>query len=132
MVISPDEVLVWQLGPVAINATIVFTWLVMALVVIGSWLVTRRLTAEAHISRGQNILEAVVILLRDQIREVSQQQPDPLSQLRGHAVYFYRHIQSAQHRAGLPLAYRIAVDDNGAGDLCVCRRAHLRHRPGRV
>jgi F-type H+-transporting ATPase subunit a len=76
MVISPDEVLVWQLGPVAINATIVYTWLVMALVVIGSWLVTRRLTAEAHISRGQNILEAVVILLRDQIREVSAQQPD--------------------------------------------------------
>ncbi|HLV33900.1 MAG TPA: F0F1 ATP synthase subunit A [Spirillospora sp.] len=76
MVISPDEVIVWQLGPVAINATIAYTWLVMALLVIGSWLVTRRLTAEAHIPRSQNILEVVVILLRDQIREVSAQQPD--------------------------------------------------------
>ncbi len=76
MVISPDELVVWQWGPITINATLVYTWVVMALLVGGSWLVTRRLTTEAHIPRGQNLLETIVSLLRNQIAEVSAQQPD--------------------------------------------------------
>lgn len=76
MVISPDEVIVWQSGPIALNATIIFTWLVMLLLVFASWLVTRNLSTDADIARGQNLLESMVILLRNQIREVSGQSPD--------------------------------------------------------
>jgi F-type H+-transporting ATPase subunit a len=76
MVISPDEVIIWQWGPASLNATILFTWVVMALLVCVSWLVTRNLKTDADISRGQNLLETIVILVRDQIREVSQHDPE--------------------------------------------------------
>jgi F-type H+-transporting ATPase subunit a len=65
----------WQIGPFALNATIVLTWVVMALLTLGSWLITRRLTAEADISRWQNLLEVLVTSMRDQIHEVSRQEP---------------------------------------------------------
>jgi F-type H+-transporting ATPase subunit a len=76
MVISPDEIVIWQWGPVKLNATILFTWIVMALLVSVSWLVTRNLKTDAAISRGQNVLETIVLLVRDQIRAVAQHNPD--------------------------------------------------------
>lgn len=75
MNISPDSIIFWQWGPVTLNATIVFTWIVMALLVLTAWFVTRRLKTDAHISRGQNALEAIVVALQDQIRQASQQEP---------------------------------------------------------
>lgn len=71
--ISPDQVVLWQWGYFHLNATIVFTWLVMALLTIGSWAVTRRLTHGAKMSRWQNLLEMIVDYLRRQIEEVSRQ-----------------------------------------------------------
>lgn len=71
--ISPDQVVFWQWHFVSLNATIVFTWLVMALLVGGAWLITRRLSADTRISRWQNLLEVVVDGMRRQIREIAQQ-----------------------------------------------------------
>ena len=75
MRISPDNLILFQWGAISINATILFTWIVMALMVLGSKLVTRRLTAETHFSRWQNLLEVLVTGIRDQIREISHQDP---------------------------------------------------------
>jgi F-type H+-transporting ATPase subunit a len=72
VVISPDQIEIWQVGPFTINSTILFTWLIIALLVGGSWLITRNLTSEASISRGQNALETIVSLVSNQIREISQ------------------------------------------------------------
>lgn len=77
MNISPDQILLWQLGVVKFNATIAYTWLVMALLVAGSWLVTRGLTSAPRMSRWQNFLEAVVSGIRTQIQEASRQDPSP-------------------------------------------------------
>ena len=77
MEMSPDSIVFWQWGVVRLNATIVFTWLVMALMVLGAWLVTRNLSPGMQISRGQNLLEVLVGLIRDQIRDVSRQEPGP-------------------------------------------------------
>ncbi len=74
MEISPDGIVYWQSGVVKINATILYTWVVMALLVAGSWLVTRRLTSAGHPQRGQNALEAVVEMVQNQIREISQEE----------------------------------------------------------
>ncbi len=76
MNLSPDAVVYWQWGPIVINATLVYTWLTMALLVGGSWLVTRKLSTGAQLSRWQNILETIVELIRGQIRDVTQQAPD--------------------------------------------------------
>jgi F-type H+-transporting ATPase subunit a len=76
MDISPDSFILWEWGFVKLNATIVFTWLVMALLVLISWLVTRGLSADSRIPPGQNLLEVLVETLRNQIEEVGQQNPD--------------------------------------------------------
>ncbi|MFO7738976.1 MAG: F0F1 ATP synthase subunit A [Desulfatiglandaceae bacterium] len=75
--ISPDQVIFWHWGPISLNATILFTWAVMALMVLGSWLITRRLSTDVHLSRWQNLLEVVVNGMRNEIRDISRQKPDP-------------------------------------------------------
>mgnify|MGYP001766164181 CR=1 FL=1 len=45
----------------------------MTLLTVGSWLVTRNLSTEPKISRWQNLLEVVVVGMRNQISEVCQQ-----------------------------------------------------------
>jgi F-type H+-transporting ATPase subunit a len=72
MTISPDSIVVWQWGPVSLNATILYTWLLMALLVMGSWLVTRKLSGGTRLSRGQNLLEILVLAIRGQIGELSE------------------------------------------------------------
>jgi F-type H+-transporting ATPase subunit a len=73
--ISPDSVVFWQWGAFTLNATIVFSWLVMALLTLIAWLVTRRLSTGTELSRWQNLLEVLVTGIRDQIRQVSHQEP---------------------------------------------------------
>ena len=73
--ISPDQIIIWQWWFITVNATMLYTWLIMIILVGGSWLVTRRISTEIRISRWQNFLESVVSILRDQIREVSQDEP---------------------------------------------------------
>ena len=74
--ISPDTIIFLEWGQVTLNATIVFTWLVMALIVFISWLVTRKLSVEPPLSRSQNLLETIVDYMRSQIREITQDDPD--------------------------------------------------------
>jgi len=45
--------------------------------VLGSWLITRKLSASTKISPGQNLLEVIVLGIGNQIKEVSQQEPEP-------------------------------------------------------
>lgn len=77
MEISPDAIIIWQSGFFKINATILFTWLIMALLTIGSWLVTRNIKGALEMARGQNVLEVIVEGVMGQIKEVSQQNPRP-------------------------------------------------------
>ncbi|HSH27028.1 MAG TPA: F0F1 ATP synthase subunit A [Wenzhouxiangella sp.] len=75
MTISPDDVVLWQWGWFNLNLTIVLTWVVMAILVSVSWLISRRLRTDTEISRWQNLLEVVVVGMSDQIRAVSRQEP---------------------------------------------------------
>jgi len=74
--ISPDLIVFLKIGDFTFNATIVFTWIVMGLIVITAWLSTRRLSVEPPLSKWQNLLEIVVTYIREQIREITLQQPD--------------------------------------------------------
>jgi len=73
--ISPDGIVVFEWGWLRLTATVVWTWAVMALMTIGSWLITRRLQTGTELSRWQNLVEVLVTGIRDQIRQVSHQQP---------------------------------------------------------
>jgi F-type H+-transporting ATPase subunit a len=74
MHLTPDEVVLWQHGFLKLNSTIVTTWVLMLFLVIGSWLVTRRLSTDLKISRWQNLLEIVVGAVKNQIQEVGLEQ----------------------------------------------------------
>lgn len=74
--LSPDDGVPWESLP-WLNYTILFTWLIIALLTLVSWLVTRNLTSGTRISRWQNALEVIVSTINEQIREVSQQKPEP-------------------------------------------------------
>lgn len=75
MRISPDQLVFWQWAGFQLNATIVYTWAVMAILVVGSRLVTLRLSDTEEMSRWQNLLEVLVVGMREQIRDVSQHDP---------------------------------------------------------
>lgn len=77
MTLSPDDVALFSLGPWTVTATLAYTWLVMALLVVGSALVTRGLTGGGDLGRGQNVLEALVAFLLEQIRDITNQDPEP-------------------------------------------------------
>lgn len=77
MKISPDDNILAWLGPLPINATLAYTWLVMAILVLGSYLITRRLQDIPKLTRWQNLLEILVSGLREQIRQASCQEPGP-------------------------------------------------------
>ena len=76
MHLSPDEIILWQLGFVKVNATIAYTWGLMCLLALGSKLVTRKLSSGLHRSRWQNLLEMVVSGIVNQIEEVGLSQPE--------------------------------------------------------
>ena len=75
MRLSPDEMIFWQSGFVKLNGTILFTWVLMAVLVIASILVTRRLSTGMARSRWQNLLEIIVTGIQEQIAEVGLKQP---------------------------------------------------------
>jgi F-type H+-transporting ATPase subunit a len=75
MRLSPDEMVFWQQGFVKLNATIVYTWGLMLVLALGSWLITRRLSTGLARSRWQNLLEIVVTGMEKQIEDVGLRQP---------------------------------------------------------
>ena len=75
MRLSPDQIVFWQQGFFKLNATIVFTWALMLLLVVGSKLITRKLTSEHQRSRWQNLLEIIVTGIQQQIAEVGLRNP---------------------------------------------------------
>jgi len=76
MHITPDTIVIFEWGFIRLNATIIFTWVIMGLWMLLSWLATRHLSVESGISRWQNFLEIIVGYMRGQIQEVAPGRPD--------------------------------------------------------
>jgi F-type H+-transporting ATPase subunit a len=75
MKLSPDEIIFWQHGFFTINLTIVTTWAIMLLLIVGAVLITRKLKTDIHISRWQCILEMLVTTINNQIEEIGLKNP---------------------------------------------------------
>lgn len=75
MTIDPSQIVYYEFGFIKITATLVFTWITMFVLALGSYLVTRNLKVEGEISKGQNILEALIETINSQIKQISQQEP---------------------------------------------------------
>lgn len=76
MRISPDLWIFFQNGFFKLNATIVFTWCLMLVLVLVSRQITRHLTLGTSPSRWQCVLEIIVLTIRKQLREVGLEKAD--------------------------------------------------------
>ena len=72
MQLTPDNKIIFHLGSLPVNATIVNTWIVMALLVGISILVTRNLRADKAPGRWRSALELIVTMIQGQIEEVTR------------------------------------------------------------
>ncbi|HPI51605.1 MAG TPA: F0F1 ATP synthase subunit A [Smithellaceae bacterium] len=86
--ISPDQVVLWSWSFITINVTILYTWLVMAILVGGSILVTRNLSSEMNVSRWQHFLEVVISVVRGEISEMTKKGADSYVPLIGTLFLF--------------------------------------------
>jgi len=77
MEISPDVIIIFKWNGIHLNATIVFTWVVMAILVLVSWMATKNLSIGPKITRWQNFLEVIIGYIRQQVKEITQQNSDP-------------------------------------------------------
>jgi F-type H+-transporting ATPase subunit a len=75
MLTNPDIIILFEWGWFKLNATILVTWIIMVLLTFFSWLITRKLTSTGPLTKGQNLLEVLVSMINDQIKEVSGKDP---------------------------------------------------------
>ena len=67
---TPDGIVYADWGFFQLNGTIVFTWVVMAIIMVTVLIATQRLRTGPDISGLQNMIEAVVDTLRSQMRDM--------------------------------------------------------------
>jgi F-type H+-transporting ATPase subunit a len=78
--------ILFHLGPVAITRPVVTTWLIMAVLALGSSFVTRRFTLCPD--RRQAVLELIVTGIMGQIEEIIRKDPRPFLPLLGTLFIF--------------------------------------------
>jgi F-type H+-transporting ATPase subunit a len=76
MKFSPDHYIFFSWSWGHLNATILLTWFEMALIVIGSWLATRKMTGETAITLWQNLIETLVDAMAGHIEDITHQKPE--------------------------------------------------------
>ena len=81
MTLSPDQNILFEIWGIAINATVFFTWVVMALLTLGAAFITHNLRPDVPPDRWRTTLEVIVLGIQSQIEEVSGRRED-------HLLYF--------------------------------------------
>ena len=65
-----------HLGSLPITAPVILTWAIMTVLVLGSWVLTRR--PSTQLSRSQVLLELLVTGMADQIKQITRKDPRPV------------------------------------------------------
>jgi F-type H+-transporting ATPase subunit a len=71
-----EHAVLWQLGPVSITQPVVVTWVLMAVLALAAWLITRHLRVDGA-KPAQSLAELLVETLRDEIRSTMKLDPAP-------------------------------------------------------
>lgn len=88
MHLTPDDIVYFTLGGLSLNATIVNTWLVMAILVGTSYCVNRSLRSDQAPSLWQNALELIVTAIEQQVKEISDHAIRPVVYFAGTLFLF--------------------------------------------
>jgi F-type H+-transporting ATPase subunit a len=116
--LTPDSIVYWQSGFITINATLVFSWLVMALLVVGSLLLTRKLSSGRSVSRRQLALESIVEIIRSQIKDVTNDEPARYLPFLG-SLYLFIAVANLLDIVPIYTAPTSSVSVTGALAICV-------------
>lgn len=76
MTLTPDDLVAFRAFGLEVNATLAFSWGVMALLAVGTWAATRGLRRDRP-PLVATAVEALVGFVLDQIRDVTEQDPEP-------------------------------------------------------
>ncbi|MBD3616308.1 MAG: F0F1 ATP synthase subunit A [Gracilimonas sp.] len=71
-----DDIVYLEWGFLKVNATLLYSWLIMGLLVGLGWLISRNLTSGIDIGRRQALYESLVVFIVTQIEEATQQKAD--------------------------------------------------------
>ncbi len=71
MTLSPDQIIMFDALGIPINATLFYTWVVMALLTVASMLITRNLRPDVPPNRWRTTLEVIVQGIQSQIEEIA-------------------------------------------------------------
>lgn len=71
MNLSPDQTIMFHVWGIPINATIFYTWIVMAVLIVSAILITRNLRPDVPPNRWRTALEVIVQGIQSQIEEVA-------------------------------------------------------------
>ena len=72
MNITPDNFIVWQNGFFKINDTILFTWILMAVIISVSVILRLMLTKEKNIGRLQSFFEVLIYGIKEQVEKMGK------------------------------------------------------------
>lgn len=78
MELTPDNTILFEVWGIAINATVVNTWIIMALLTGVSMMITRNLRPDVPPNRWRTMLEVIVQGIESQIEEISRRESHPL------------------------------------------------------
>lgn len=70
-----DKIYLFEIFGIPINVTIASTWIVMFILVLISWLATRRLKPSVKVTKFQTLIEMIVSWLNGEIKEASGDNP---------------------------------------------------------
>ena len=70
-----DKIYLFEIFGIPINVTIASTWIVMFILVLISWLATRRLKPSVKVTKFQTLIEMVVSWLNGEVKEASGDNP---------------------------------------------------------
>lgn len=71
MEITTDNTIYFQYGFFKLNTTLLFSWIVMAVLIIIAIMINRNIRKNNGVSRLQNIFEALITTIGDQIKSIS-------------------------------------------------------------
>ena len=70
-----DAIVMFSVFGLPINATLFYSWVVMGMLVLLSWLATRNLKTTIEVSKFQTAMEMIVMAIRGQIKDASNDNP---------------------------------------------------------
>ncbi len=76
MNITPDSIIFWKYGIVKLNATILTTWVLMLVLVVGSWLLNRRIVKGKISSKFAILLEIIVGFIYKHLQDTGLRHPE--------------------------------------------------------